>query len=603
MRLMILLWIAPFVQAHAPLTPSPQGPLRVSGNELRDGAGNLITLWGALLPGLEVPASRDDVFQDRTFGIMRVRWNLNAVRLPVSVALWQRDGSQYLDRVTAIVNRANAAGLVVILAPCEEARCGAARPTGLPGADTIAFWRAWAARFRENPRVIFAAFRQPSSRNIPGAVFGQRSGSDWQFWLRGGTLIDGRAAAGMQEVVDTIRGTGAQQVIAVPAFHEPPGFTAFGEAWYIRDANVVYEVHPYFDQALTDSERDARFGFLASRFPVYAGEWGLTLATGGNGCESLPRDAGAVTGLIFQTLSYFSRRGISWTAASFETGSLVRDADGYQPTTLDALWTCGAASNPQPGMGETLITWTTGDPTGFGVLRREQIANAAGGSAGPIAPGEILSIYAEQLGPDPGVSSSFDAFGYLPLVLGGTRVLFDGAPAPILYAGAFQINVQVPYHLEPGKNTVLQVLYGSVPSNLLSLDTAEAAPELFQEVGTRVAIALNQDGARHSASAPAQPGSIMVFFASGGGKTSPEGVAGRAAPSPHPVLVSRVEMTVGGRDAQVLFAGEVPGFAGLVQINARLPDLPGSTGLAHALPVVLRVGGQSSRVQTIVWVR
>jgi hypothetical protein len=76
--------------------------------------------YGVLLPGLEVPASRDDRFQDRTFGIMPVRWNLNAVRLPVSVVLSQRDGRQYLDRVTVIVNRANAAGLVAILAPCED---------------------------------------------------------------------------------------------------------------------------------------------------------------------------------------------------------------------------------------------------------------------------------------------------------------------------------------------------------------------------------------------------------------------------------------------------------------------------------------------------
>src|SRR5687768_16008017 len=86
--------------AHSPVTPSPQGALRVQGNTLRDESGIVITLRGAQISGLEVPgnspgAQNDAAMNDLTFGVVRQRWNMNAVRLPVSVAAWQRDGSRY----------------------------------------------------------------------------------------------------------------------------------------------------------------------------------------------------------------------------------------------------------------------------------------------------------------------------------------------------------------------------------------------------------------------------------------------------------------------------------------------------------------------------
>ena len=55
-------------------------------------------------------------------------------------------------------------------------------------------------------------------------------------------------------------------------------------------------------------------------------------------------------------------------------------------------------------------------------------------------------------------------------------------------------------------------------------------------------------------------------------------------------------MTVGGIRAEVLFAGLAPGFAGLYQVNAILPD---GVGSGDIVPVVLRTQGQVSPPATI----
>ena len=80
-----------------------------------------------------------------TFRILQQRWNFNAVRLPVSVTQWKRDGSPYLDRIAAAVSTANRESLVVILTAVED---GAT----LPGAASLDFWRAAGAVLQSDTR-------------------------------------------------------------------------------------------------------------------------------------------------------------------------------------------------------------------------------------------------------------------------------------------------------------------------------------------------------------------------------------------------------------------------------------------------------------------
>ncbi|MEP7366423.1 MAG: hypothetical protein ABI972_24460, partial [Acidobacteriota bacterium] len=84
---------------------------------------------------------------------------------------------------------------------------------------------------------------------------------------------------------------------------------------------------------------------------------------------------------------------------------------------------------------------------------------------------------------------------------------------------------------------------------------------------------------------------------------TPPGLAGHAAPTPHPRLTLPASVTIDNQTATVLFAGEVPGFTGLVQVNAQLPSSITAAAVPRPVPVTLRVGSRTSRASVLVWVR
>ena len=62
-----------------------------------------------------------------------------------------------------------------------------------------------------------------------------------------------------------------------------------------------------------------------------------------------------------------------------------------------------------------------------------------------VAPGQMVVIWGENMGPQDLAMSQWDDRGMVAKALAGTRVLFDGVPAPIVYTAAGQCAVVVPY--------------------------------------------------------------------------------------------------------------------------------------------------------------
>src|SRR5665213_3179739 len=82
--------------------------------------------------------------------------------------------------------------------------------------------------------------------------------------------------------------------------------------------------------------------------------------------------------------------------------------------------------------------------------RALSIVNAASGQlTGTIAPGEIISIYGLGLGPTTPVTATPEN-GLFPTSLGGVQVLVNGAPIPLLYVSASQINAEIPSSVASG---------------------------------------------------------------------------------------------------------------------------------------------------------
>ncbi len=227
------------------------------------------------------------------------------------------------------------------------------------------------------------------------------------------------------------------------------------------------------------------------------------------------------------------------------------------------------------------------------VIADKGIANAQSGQVAVIAPGEMVTISGNYLGPATGVSAS-GAGGVLSTELAGVEVFFDDAAAPLLQVAAQQILAVVPFTVS-GRSTVgITVAYGGMTSNTASIGVLPAVPGIFNQYSQ--AIALNT---------PAGPGSIISLFVTGSGVTIPPEVDGAIGASQTSFPALPVSASLGvfpfPADApapwiplEVTYAGSSSWLvSGTIQVNLRLPDpLPQTDYPVY--PIAVRVGDSLS---------
>ncbi len=213
------------------------------------------------------------------------------------------------------------------------------------------------------------------------------------------------------------------------------------------------------------------------------------------------------------------------------------------------------------------------------------VVNTFSYQGGSVAPGQIVSIFGSSLGPK-GVEASLDpATNRLPTELGGVSVSWNGLRAPLYYVGAGQVNTQVPYELAGASTATLVVTYNGTSSEPQQIPIAAAQPGVFP-------ILFNQDGSFNSPQNAEARGNVLVLYGTGQGVTTPPSESG-AYPGDvvrNPVLP--VTLLVGGAAAEILYAGQAPFTAGVIQVNARLAA---DTPTGAAVPVVLRIGEHESQ--------
>ncbi|HVW85369.1 MAG TPA: hypothetical protein VHB50_11845, partial [Bryobacteraceae bacterium] len=220
------------------------------------------------------------------------------------------------------------------------------------------------------------------------------------------------------------------------------------------------------------------------------------------------------------------------------------------------------------------------------------IVNAASYAAGSVAPGELLALFGENLGPQSLVTGSFAPGGGTNQQLYGTQITFNGIPAPLIYTSAGAASAIVPFEIAGASTVTVQVSYNGQVSSTQTLPVAAAAPGLFSAdaTGSGPGAILNQDYSVNSPDNPAKAGSVVVVYATGGGQTNPPSASGTVTTEPMPLAAS-VSATVGGQPAQILYAGNAGGeVAGVTQFNLQLP-----AGVTGQVPVVATIGGQSSQ--------
>ena len=237
------------------------------------------------------------------------------------------------------------------------------------------------------------------------------------------------------------------------------------------------------------------------------------------------------------------------------------------------------------------------------VISGRGLVSAASYVGGAVSPGEILVLFGASFGPASLALSQADANGRLPSHFSGTRLLFDGTPAPILYSRVGQVSAVAPFSLAGKQTTQVQYEYQGIASNTVAVSVAPTHAGLFtvDMSGQGAGAILDASYRLVSQTNPAHAGDVILLFATGGGVTNPPGTDGQVTPlSPLPSLVAGTSLKIGGVNCPVQYAGGAPGLiAGVVQINAQVaPGIP-----SGPQPVVLTIGGISSQSGVTLWVQ
>jgi uncharacterized protein (TIGR03437 family) len=206
------------------------------------------------------------------------------------------------------------------------------------------------------------------------------------------------------------------------------------------------------------------------------------------------------------------------------------------------------------------------------------VVNAANFKAGPLAPNTIATVYGKNLAYNTKAVSQEDLYqGTLPTTLLGTgvRLTLDGLLVYLYYVSPTQINFLVPSNFTPGKSQLLLALDGK-QGERVSIELKQFSPALFQ-LDPETALATKLNGSVVTAENPARAGDYVILYATGLGETKPK-IAPGQIPKAAAVLDKMADFRVllNGEPvdrANLLYAGLAPGFAGLYQINLKLPDI------------------------------
>jgi uncharacterized protein (TIGR03437 family) len=230
------------------------------------------------------------------------------------------------------------------------------------------------------------------------------------------------------------------------------------------------------------------------------------------------------------------------------------------------------------------------------------VVGSATNLAGPVAPGEWLTIYGSGLGPTTLTTSQPDQYGNTPLQVAGTAVYFNGIPAPIFYSWSQQVGVMVPYELAPG-TAVLAVQFGNQVSLELTVQVAASAPALFTANGSGTGEVLAFDrstGNVITSATPANPGDVISLYATGEGDVTP--VQPDGAPNgggfAQPTLP--VSVTIGGITSGTNYVGGETGLPpGMFRIDTGVPV--GAAG--SAAPITIKIGSATSQAGVTISVK
>jgi len=239
-------------QTSAPAASSNVvGPLHTSLNQILDANGHPLRLRGINTGKLSWYPWVDYHSPEASSASMVAMksWGANVVRIPLGEQFWfqsygcnyQISPADYQAAVGYFVHQVTSHGMLAILdlhfnTVVKPPACyGATQHNMADAARSITFWQQVAMQYRDNPLVAFDLYNEP--HDVSNDV-----------WRNGGMTKDlfthiWYRAAGMQEMYDAVRSTGARNLIFVTGNgwgNVPPSGSMF-----LNGYNIVYASHYY----------------------------------------------------------------------------------------------------------------------------------------------------------------------------------------------------------------------------------------------------------------------------------------------------------------------------------------------------------------------
>jgi len=317
---------------------------------------------------------------------------------------------------------------------------------------------------------------------------------------------------------------------------------------------------------------------------------------------------------------------IVWmTAGDYSVAPAPASLHAFDPATLQELWNTDMVpsrdylglfakfASPTVANGKVFVPTFSSELAIYGLLpatpnavtptpQIASVVNAASYANGTVSPGELVSIFGQQMGPPSLVNGVFDGSGRLFHYLSGVQVFFNDVSSPLVYVSNNQVSAIVPFGVT-GPQVQVSLLGGSEWSNQLTVGLAQSNPGIFSVDGSGMGqiVAANQDGSYNSSTARAAKGSVITLYATGAGALDPNPADGSMTTGTPALTALPVTAQIDGQDAQVQYAGAAPGIvAGVIQVNIAVPA-GARSGPADA--IVLTIGGQTSQIGATIAVQ
>lgn len=311
----------------APGSRMLSGPLRTRGNKILDAQGRVVVLRGLNRPG-QWDTAQPGGLTEHDIDRMKA-WGGNVVRLTLGQQVWMPGCGSYDPLYRAMVDRVvkwiTKRGMLAVLDLHYGApSCAGTGTNPMPDQRSVTFWRQLATRYKNAPRVAFDLYNEPH-------------GVSDRVWRGGGPATSRTGvpytAVGMQTLLDTVRSTGAANLVLVAGLGDA---TTFPSTAPLAGRNVVYAVHAY-NCIVPWSCRGTDSSWLLSRFVVPGRTVPIMVSEFGHPSSNTADGAAFNSGVI----AYAEHQGWSWAAWAWDVHGQCKPEQYF---TVIAAGTCDSAS-------------------------------------------------------------------------------------------------------------------------------------------------------------------------------------------------------------------------------------------------------------------